>query len=65
MDNLDKTLRELTFQDHWRAVAVREGVWKGFTLACLLFSIISVLFLLVYPDLIKPLSQSACYAIYV
>lgn len=65
MDKLDRLLREMTFEDHWRDQAIREGVMKGVIYSTLLFTAISVVFLYMYWDLLNPLSQSACYAIYV
>lgn len=60
MDRLDLLLREMTFKDNWRTVAIREGIVKGILIASI-FSILLVSFLsLVFINYTQQIAQEKC-----
>jgi len=58
-DSLDKVLRELTFKDNWRQVAMREGIWRGVFFSAVVFGI---LILTMYWQGVFSNAHTACYA---
>lgn len=62
-DNLDSVLRDLTFKDNWRNVALREGIFKGTLTTCLIFSIFFSILTWMYMNqiFINTPDPTACY----
>lgn len=64
MDNLDKVLQEMVFKDHWRSVAIREGMTRGMIISSSIFSFLILMGFFLYSTGIIELhgEHTACYA---